>query len=37
MILTLAMITAPALYGFWTSQAGRLLFRGELLEPAAER
>jgi len=37
MLLALAFIVAPALYGFWTSQAGRPLFRDEVLEPAAER
>jgi hypothetical protein len=34
MLLALAFIVAPALYGFWTSQAGRPLFRDEILEPA---
>jgi len=37
MLLTLAMITAPAFYGFWISQAGRPLFRDEFLEPVVER
>lgn len=37
MLLALAFIAAPALYGFWTSQAGRPIFRDEILEPAAER
>ncbi len=36
-LLSLAAIAAPALWGFWTSQAGRPLFRDELLEPAARR
>ncbi len=36
-LLSLAFITAPALYGFWTSQAGRPLFRDEILEPVARR
>ncbi|HEU5180456.1 MAG TPA: serine/threonine-protein kinase [Candidatus Polarisedimenticolia bacterium] len=34
MLLSLAAAAAPALYGFWTSQAGRPLFRDEILEPA---
>jgi eukaryotic-like serine/threonine-protein kinase len=34
-LLSLAFIVAPALYGFWTSQAGRPLIRDEILEPAA--
>jgi serine/threonine-protein kinase len=34
MLLALAFIVAPALYGFWTCQAGRPLFRDEILEPA---
>jgi serine/threonine-protein kinase len=37
MFLSIAFIVAPALYGFWTSQAGRPFFRDELLEPAARR
>jgi serine/threonine-protein kinase len=37
MLLALAFIVAPALYGFWTSQAGRPLFRDEILEPAVRR
>jgi hypothetical protein len=37
MLLALAFIVAPALYGFWTSQAGRPLFRDPILEPAAQR
>jgi serine/threonine-protein kinase len=36
-LLALAFIVAPALWGFWTSQAGRPLFRDEILEPAARR
>ena len=35
-LLALAFIAAPALYGFWTSQAGRPLFRDDILEKAAE-
>ena len=35
-LLALAFITAPALWGFWTSQAGRPLFRDEILEPDAQ-
>ena len=35
MLLALGFIAAPALWGFWTSQAGRPLFRDEVLEPAA--
>jgi serine/threonine-protein kinase len=34
-LLALGFIAAPALWGFWMSQAGRPLFRDELLEPAA--
>jgi serine/threonine-protein kinase len=34
-LLALTFIAAPALWGFWTSQAGRPLFRDEILEPAA--
>ncbi|HEV8334788.1 MAG TPA: hypothetical protein VGR67_00015 [Candidatus Polarisedimenticolia bacterium] len=37
MLLALLVIAAPALYGFWTSQAGRPLFRDEILEPVAQR
>ncbi len=37
MLLALAFIVAPALYGFWTSRAGRPLFRDEILEPASQR
>ena len=37
MLLALGFIVAPALWGFWTSQAGRPLFRDEFLEPAARR
>jgi serine/threonine-protein kinase len=37
MLLALAFIVGPALYGFWTAQAGRPLFRDELLEPVAGR
>ena len=37
MLLALAFIAAPALYGFWTSQAGRPFFRDDILEKAAER
>ncbi len=33
MLLALGFIAAPALWGFWTSQAGRPLFRDEVLEP----
>jgi hypothetical protein len=36
-LLGLSFIAAPALWGFWTSQAGRPLFRDEILEPAAPR
>jgi serine/threonine-protein kinase len=34
MLLSLACIVAPALYGFWISMAGRPLFRDEVLDPA---
>ena len=34
MLLALVCIAAPAFYGFWVSQAGRPLFRDEVLEPA---
>jgi hypothetical protein len=37
MILALALVVAPALWGFWTSLAGRPLFRDAILEPAAPR
>jgi serine/threonine-protein kinase len=37
MLLSLAFIVAPALYGFWTSRAGRPLFHDEVLEPTARR
>jgi eukaryotic-like serine/threonine-protein kinase len=37
MLLTLTFIAAPPLWGFWTSQAGRPLFRDEILGPAAGR
>jgi serine/threonine-protein kinase len=37
MLLLLAFILAPALWGFWTSQGGRSLFRDEILGGAAER
>jgi hypothetical protein len=37
MLLSLAFIVAPAAYGFWTSQAGRPLFRDEILGAAARR
>ena len=37
MLLSLAAIVAPALWGFWTSQAGRPLFRDGILEPAVRR
>jgi hypothetical protein len=33
-LLALTFVAAPALWGFWTSQAGRPLFRDEILEPA---
>jgi hypothetical protein len=36
-LLALVFIAAPALWGFWTSQAGRPLFRDEILEPTARR
>ena len=35
MLLSLTAIVAPALYGFWTSQAGRPLFRDEIMGPEA--
>ena len=34
-LLALTFSAAPALWGFWTSQAGRPLFRDEILESAA--
>jgi len=34
-LLALTFIAAPALWGFWTSRAGRPLFRDEILEPTA--
>jgi serine/threonine-protein kinase len=37
MLLALVVIAAPALYGFWTAQGGRPLFRDTILEPAARR
>ena len=37
MLMAVAFIVAPAFYGFWISQAGRPLFRDEVLEPAARR
>jgi len=36
-LLSLALVVAPALYGFWVSRAGRPLFRDDALEPAAQR
>jgi serine/threonine-protein kinase len=36
-LLSLALILAPALYGFWISRAGRPLFRDEVLEPLSRR
>jgi serine/threonine-protein kinase len=36
-LLVLAFVAAPALWGFWTSRAGRPLFRDEILEPASQR
>ena len=36
-LLALVIIAAPALYGFWISQAGRPLFRDEVLELSAQR
>ena len=36
-LLSLAFIVAPALYGFWTSQAGRPFFRDEILGTAVRR
>jgi predicted Ser/Thr protein kinase len=35
MIMGLVAVATPALWGFWTSQAGRPLFRDTILEPAA--
>jgi serine/threonine-protein kinase len=37
MLLARGLVAAPALWGFWTSQAGRPLFRDEILEPAPRR
>ena len=37
MLLSLACIVAPALWGFWISQAGRPLFGDEILGPAVRR
>jgi hypothetical protein len=34
-LLALGFVAAPALWGFWTSRAGRPLFRDEVLEPDA--
>jgi serine/threonine-protein kinase len=36
-LLALAAVVVPAVYGFWRSQAGRPLFRDEILEPAVQR
>ena len=36
-LLSTALIIAPALYGFWISQAGRPLFRDEILGAPATR
>ena len=36
-LFSLACIVAPALWGFWTSQAGRPLFRDDVLEPVIGR
>ena len=36
-LLSLAIIVAPAIYGFWISRAGRPLFRDEVLEPLGHR
>ena len=36
-LLALTFIAAPALWGFWTSRAGRPLFRDGILEPPAQR
>ena len=36
-LFSLACIAAPALWGFWTSQAGRPLFRDDVLEPVTGR
>jgi serine/threonine-protein kinase len=35
--LALAFIVAPAIFGFWTSRAGRPLFRDEILESPSQR
>jgi hypothetical protein len=32
MLLALGFVAAPALWGFWTSRAGRPFFRDEVLE-----
>jgi hypothetical protein len=37
MLLELGFVVAPAVYGFWISQAGRPMFRDEFLEPVARR
>ena len=37
MLLTLAVLGAAALWGFWTAQAGRPMFRDTILEPASRR
>jgi hypothetical protein len=34
-LLSLTFLVAPPLWGFWTSRAGRPLFRDEILGPAA--
>ncbi len=36
-LLSVAVILAPALFGFWTSLAGRPLIRDAILEPAVRR
>ena len=36
-LLVLTFSAAPALWGFWTSRAGRPLFRDEILEPTSQR
>jgi hypothetical protein len=36
-ILSLAVIVAPAVYGFWISQSGRPIFKDDILGPAARR
>jgi len=35
MLLGLVVIVGPAVWGFWTAQGGRPLFRGTILEPPA--